>query len=368
MFTHRVRGQSTSSASPSYEQQARTPSSSISTRTESHFDSFHSPPSEVPNTIQTPFVGSIARSRSASGTSSTTAKRPLHMISDTFQSINPTKRLHRQQEEYDQHPESQVQISVTSIPNTVPAEARAGPLQHAVESIDPLVLEWRNDPYRTRPHLVMRNMDLYFTHVNSATYQMFSRELFLDWIRDEQRKSLDELMVVYCMLAMASMFSNQDIGRSEGSVFARIARYAVDQNHGKFNLQLAQSRLLLALYHFSLGDAARAWDYCGSALSVVAGLQMTSEQGILKNAADKPLDFGLNHYALEECYRRTSWSAFLMDVSIPRSHERAVTNLIARYSSLFRTRLLYSEGRCFPSSSLRRRLLRKATEDGHASG
>ncbi|MCJ1473635.1 hypothetical protein MMC13_002286 [Lambiella insularis] len=285
----------------------------MSARTESHFDSFHSPYSEAPNNVQSPFSGPIARSRSTSGTSFTTAKRPLHMLSDTFQSINSTKRLRRQPEEYDQQSESQVRISVTSIPNTVPPGAPVDCHQHIVDTADLLASDWRNDLYRTRPQLVMHYMDLYFTHVNSATYRMFSRDTFMDWMRSTVHKSLDELMVVYSMLAVASIFSNQDTSRSEGSAFARIARYALEKKHGHFTLQLAQSRLLLALCHFSTGDLTKAWDYCGSALSVAAGLQMNSEQGILKNTEGTPLDFGLNRHGLEECYRRTYWSAFVMD-------------------------------------------------------
>ena len=205
-------------------------------------------------------------------------------------------------------------MSEPDTPHSLPREVHSMHRDPIVDVVDPLASKWRHDPYHSQPQLVMHYLDLYFTHINSVTYQMFPHEPFLQWVQHIKTKSSDELMVLYSMLAMGSKFSSLDASKSEGSLFARVARYAVEKNHGQFSLQLAQSRLILALYHFSLGDAAKAWDYCGSAVRVAAGLKMNLEQAIVKIADDAPLDFGLNRHALEECYRRTYWSAFLMDV------------------------------------------------------
>ncbi|MCJ1382054.1 hypothetical protein MMC17_005166 [Xylographa soralifera] len=198
-------------------------------------------------------------------------------------------------------------------PDSIPEEVQDMHQDSIMDVVDPLASNWRTDPYHSQPQLVMHYIDLYFTHINSATYRMFARDPFLHWIQHTKRKSSDELMVLYSMLAIGSTFSNLETRKSEGSLFARVARYAVEKNHGQFSLQLAQSRLILALYHFSMGDGAKAWDYCGSAVRVAAGLKMNLEQAIVKIVDDAPLDFGLNRYALEECYRRTYWSTFLMD-------------------------------------------------------
>ena len=200
-------------------------------------------------------------------------------------------------------------------PDSTPEEVQDLHQDSMMDVVDPLASNWRTDPYHSQPQLVMHYVDLYFTHINSATYRIFARDPFLHWIQHTKRKSSDELMVLYSMLAIGSTFSSLETRKSEGSLFARVARYAVEKNHGQFSLQLAQSRLILALYHFSVGDGAKAWDYCGSAVRVAAGLKMNLEQAIVKIVDDAPLDFGLNRYALEECYRRTYWSTFLMDVS-----------------------------------------------------
>ncbi|MCJ1293626.1 hypothetical protein MMC34_005181 [Xylographa carneopallida] len=307
-FQTAVRGQHTNPGSPSYEQQARTPESSVSARTESHFDSLRSPYSEHHEPAQSP----TTHSRSFAG-ASPTGKRPLQTMSGTLPSTLPAKRSRWHEEESERHLENQTQIPAMDTPDSIPVEVPDMHQDSIMDVIDPLASNWRTDPYHSQPELVMHYVDLYFTHINSATYRMFAREPFLHWLQYAKGKSSDELMVLYSMLAMGSTFSNLETRKSEGSLFARVARYAVEKNHGQFSLQLAQSRLILALYHFSVGDGAKAWDYCGSAVRVAAGLKMNLEQAIVAIVNDAPLDFGLNRSGLEECYRRTYWSTFLMD-------------------------------------------------------
>ncbi|MCJ1407477.1 hypothetical protein MMC19_001548 [Ptychographa xylographoides] len=112
---------------------------------------------------------------------------------------------------------------------------------------------------------------------------------------------------------MASIFSNRDSRKSDGALFARTARYAIEKNHGQFTLQLAQSRILIGLYYFAAGDATQAWDYGGAGVRVTTGLKMNLEQAIGQMEHDTPLDYGFNRQALEECYRRTFWCAFITD-------------------------------------------------------
>ncbi|MCJ1285421.1 hypothetical protein MMC26_004761 [Xylographa opegraphella] len=307
-FQTAIRGQHTNPASPSYEQQARTPESSVSARTESHFDSLRSPYSEQHDRAQSPF----AHSRSFAG-ASPTGKRPLQTVGDAMPGSLPLKRSRWQEEESDRQREDQIQIPTMDTPDSILEELHSMHPDSIMDVVDPLASNWRTDPFHSNPQLVMHYIDLYFTHINSATYRMFAREPFQHWLQNTKEKSSDELMVLYAMLAIGSTFSTLETRKSDGSLFARVARYAVEKNHGQFSLQLAQSRLILALYHFSMGDGAKAWDYCGSAVRVAAGLKMNLEQAIVNIVDDAPLDFGLNRYALEECYRRTYWSTFLMD-------------------------------------------------------
>ena len=161
-------------------------------------------------------------------------------------------------------------------------------------------------------------MDLYFQHVNSAIYRLFPSALFLEWARDPNIiKSPDELMVIHSILALGSLFSTESRHKAEGKKFSNMAVLANEKSHGPFSIQSAQARLLLSLYHFANGESSKAWDFCGSACRVIAALKLNVEDEVLELCKDDQPEYGLRGHDLEECYRRTYWSAFLMDVSLP---------------------------------------------------
>lgn len=191
---------------------------------------------------------------------------------------------------------------------------------------------WGANPYLVDPDATMHYMETYFIHINAATYRIFPRKHFLHWVKDETTKSPNDLMLIYTMLAMGSIFSSRNERNHEGSLFSKIARYAVEKNHGNYSLQLVQSRLLLAFYHFSTGDTHKAWDYGGMGFRVVSGLKLNLEEGATEIMEDEIMEYGLNRNALAECRRRTFWSAYMMDVSaLPGSNDswHTLTNYVA---------------------------------------
>jgi hypothetical protein len=104
--------------------------------------------------------------------------------------------------------------------------------------------------------------------------------------------------------------------------FARIARYAVEKSQHRLTLQLAQSRIILSLWHFTMGASAAAWDLAGSAMRTVCGLRLNVEPD-RKSSKKRPLqEHSLQTEALMECHRRTFWTAFLVDVSFLLSSSR----------------------------------------------
>lgn len=197
-----------------------------------------------------------------------------------------------------------------SLNNPDPDDPRRGSLQ------EQLALQWEQDPYETDPRLTIHLLDLYFLHAGRATYGMFPRQPFLKWVESSHDKNHDHLMLLYSVLAMGSIFSNDQEKRSIGRRFAAIAAFATEKRFGKFTLQLCQSRLMLALYNFARGKAQEAWDLCGAGLRAISALKLNAEEGV-KELPDtsSELDYGFDRRTLEECCRRTFWSGFLMDVS-----------------------------------------------------
>ena len=118
------------------------------------------------------------------------------------------------------------------------------------------------------------------------------------------------------MLAMNLAFLPQSDYKTKGNLYARIARYAAEKNHGRFSLQLVQCRLLIGLYYSAQGDSAIVWDFGGSAFRAASDLWVNLERGIIGLDNKQPLDYGLNKHGLAECHRRTYWSTFIVDVSL----------------------------------------------------
>ncbi len=204
---------------------------------------------------------------------------------------------------------------------------------------DHLALQWEQDPSELDQRTTALILELYFLHAGRATYSMFPRKAFLLWAQSGRcSKSQDDRMLLYAILAMGSLFSPDSGKRALGKRFAAVATYAAEKRFGKFSLQLCQTRLLLALYHFAQGQAQEAWDFCGSGLRAISALCLNTEEGIKELADETPeLEYGFDRQTFEECCRRTFWSGFLMDVSLDLRRLTTTIDLIQqqRYNGFF---------------------------------
>ncbi|KAF1928242.1 uncharacterized protein M421DRAFT_63179 [Didymella exigua CBS 183.55] len=203
---------------------------------------------------------------------------------------------------------------------------------------DHFALQWEQDPSDLDPRTTYHILELYFAHAGRATYGMFPRKAFMTWAQSGQRKTQDDRMLLYSVLAMGSLFSPDGDERSLGKRFAAVATYAAEKRFGKFSLQLCQSRLLLALYYFAQGKSQEAWDFCGSGLRALSALKLNTEEGVKELVDGAPkFEYGFDRRTFEECCRRTFWSGFLMDVSLDVTRLTTTIDLIQqqRYNGFF---------------------------------
>jgi len=97
-------------------------------------------------------------------------------------------------------------------------------------------------------------MDLYFAHVNAATHQSFPIGPVMHWLNHETSQSQEDLMLIYAMLALGTIYSSRVDREASGSIFADIAVHIIQKYCLKYTLQL---------YHFARGDYERSWDFLG---------------------------------------------------------------------------------------------------------
>jgi len=172
------------------------------------------------------------------------------------------------------------------------------------------ILSWDVDPFEAVPDITEHYLDHYFTNVNTASYCMYPRDRFMEWVRRDHEKTQAEKMLLYAMLAHGSVFSSKaaKTRNTDRRFFENIAREAMDKSVGAFSLPMVQTRLILAMLHHALGNGFRAWDYCGMAIRAACGMKLNVEKGLQCITADERPDFSFDRATLIECRRRTFWS------------------------------------------------------------
>lgn len=176
-------------------------------------------------------------------------------------------------------------------------------------------LMWENDPYAVDPDATLHLVNVFFAHINNATDCIFPRGHFLHFIESHPEKCQNERMLLYAMLAAASIYADAQWA-GFGKQCAQIAGDAVSSEVGRFNVAAAQSKMLLATYHFAKGSEGRAWDLIGSAIRTVTYMELNTEEGCLDDSVSRQqaaFEFGFSPEQLAECKRRTFWSCFLQD-------------------------------------------------------
>lgn len=194
---------------------------------------------------------------------------------------------------------------------TSPATPWAEPVNSGLLDPTSLQRQWQSNPFNTHPLLVTELISVFFKHVPETAYCMFPEGPFKSWFLSSAEKSVDDLMLVYTILALGTVFSQKSEHKAFGAQYAAVSRFACDNS--RFGIQLVQSRVLLALYYFANNNAEDAWDFCGAALRAASGLKLNLEIEKTEDAYRKTYPYGLTRAGFAECRRRTFWSCYLMD-------------------------------------------------------
>ena len=194
-----------------------------------------------------------------------------------------------------------------------PAAAVSYASKHRQTNMD---FDWENDPFSVDPGLTLHLLNVYFAHVNNATYCLYPRSHFLHWAQHSSDKCQNERMMLYGMLAAATIFADDNDLSRLGKQFANIAKDAVATQTGKYNVASTHTHILLSLYHFAKGLHDMATTHFGVALHSVQHQNFNTEQGCRDDSSsmlNPRIEFALSRKQLAECKRRTFWSMVFMD-------------------------------------------------------
>ena len=147
-------------------------------------------------------------------------------------------------------------------------------------------------------------MEMYFKHANSGAAQSFLswQEGFLHWLNTTEVKSQEDLILIYAILAVGTLFSPRPERGADGSLFCNIARDAMQEHQCESSSSssssssspppspgpLSQARIMIALYSFSCGRQDEAWAL--AALGLPAAFELESRNA--KTVAQPRLTLG----------------------------------------------------------------------------
>jgi hypothetical protein len=243
---------------------------------------------------------------------------------ESSHSVSPRQTLRQATPDSETHPAKRQRNGYNDF---TPVASEASPHPSAQEAASPatpwneplitgtmnhsLLRDWQSNPYTSQPALVTDLISVFFKHVPETAHCMFPEGAFKSWVLSTGEKSLNDLMLIYTILAVGTIFSPKPEHKVLGNQYSSISRYACDNRH--FSIQLVQSRLLLALYYFAVNNPNDSWDFCGAAMRAASGLKLNLEIEKSEDAYRQTFPYGLNRQGYAESRRRTFWSCYLMD-------------------------------------------------------
>lgn len=195
-------------------------------------------------------------------------------------------------------------------------QVRYSPHQQPSPSPNYRSLDWctrqaTENPFETNEALSFDLLDNFFLNTTCTTYRFLPEPHFRTWVADRSiRKSPQDIMLLYGLLALAMVFSNADGAKLRGEEFAAVCRCAAEGS--EFSLHLVQSRLLLSLYYVAINKYHESLDFCGSAVRAATWLGLNLELGESEKGSNSTI-FNLDRAGYAECRRRTFWSCYIMD-------------------------------------------------------
>ena len=240
------------------------------------------------------------------------------------EAVSPRQKLCRASQDFDLHHTKRQRNGYNDF---TPVPSEASPRLSTQEATSPsapwaeptasrsidrnLLSDWQVDPFTAHPAVAAGLLDVFFRSVPGSTFLMFPEGAFKAWALSSQEKSLDDLMLLYTVLAFGTVFSSKPEHKALGIQYAAISRYAC--NNRQITIQLVQSRLILAFYYYTINNTNDCWDLSGGAMTAANGLKLNVEIERSDDAFLQTFPYGLNRHGYAECRRRTFWGCYLLD-------------------------------------------------------
>ena len=169
------------------------------------------------------------------------------------------------------------------------------------------------DPYEIDREVTIDYIERFFTSVDKQVSSAIPKASFVPWVKTFRQKSLSDHMMIYAVMAVGSVFVEDSTSYSYVSVLSEVVQEGIAQCSDNLTFQLATTYLLSTLLAISQGEYNRAWNYCGSTMRTILGLQFITEAGIHDGPKCGAWESQFEITTLVECRRQVTWSTFIIE-------------------------------------------------------
>lgn len=173
----------------------------------------------------------------------------------------------------------------------------------------------RIDPYDADPEATMYFLELFFHHRNASPYVTWPRNHFFAWTRNCRTKSPDDIMILYALMALGSVFSLENNAKDIGERCYQVAYSLERERADRPSLQMMQARSALLLFNFAKGNFEGTFEYTAHSIRTATSMRYTDENRLADvDGNQDAYDFEMNAAQLKECRRRSFYITYFIDV------------------------------------------------------
>lgn len=166
------------------------------------------------------------------------------------------------------------------------------------------------DPVSVDSKLAKHYINAYLVHANTQTIDMFPSQHFTQWATGNQNKSLHDKVMLYALMALGSVYSDDQNRANHRAIFKTIVYQELDDLELQPCLELIHTILFLSIVEFADGRDQRADNVLNKSVGAVSALQMNVELP----PDDKTTAYGFSPSMYGECRRRTFFTLYCREI------------------------------------------------------
>lgn len=165
------------------------------------------------------------------------------------------------------------------------------------------------DPIVANEKLTKHYLQVFMDCVNIPTFEIFPRQRMLEWASLDNGKTLEDRLVVYAMMAMATLHSTDPNRIAHRALFKSIIYQHLEQLETNYTLKVAHILFFTSFTEFADLQYQKGFGLFVRTVGCAAFLRLNIDHECSAGEAV----YGFSPSMSAECRRRTYWTVFVTD-------------------------------------------------------